>query len=56
MSKIKKSKYEWVKEGVSYAVYHDDKENKIKTMICITDTSEKAHFIATACNYLSENT
>jgi hypothetical protein len=51
-------KYSWFKdynpvpsEEPSYTVVHN--EGKIETIIAITDTAEKADFIAKACNQFS---
>lgn len=48
-----KEKYSWVKEGVAYTVVHT--ENKVKTMIAITDEADKADFITKACNQFSNS-
>lgn len=44
-------KYFWVENGIgklSYSVIH--KEDDEETLIALTDTAEKAHFIAKSCN------
>lgn len=46
-------KYTWFnnhKTGLQYTVVHN--ENDVETIVAITDTAEKADFIAKACNQL----
>lgn len=51
-NKIMVNKYSWDKvEENKYHVWHFEPETQ--TFICITDTSEKAHFLATAANQFS---
>jgi len=48
-------KYSWFEnhEGeLSYSIEHN--EDDVTTMIAVTDTAEKADFIAKACNHFSE--
>lgn len=47
-------KYSFRKENNSYVVVHKEEKNEI--IICIAETSEKAHFIATACNSINQPT
>ena len=41
-------KYTYIKEAFSYTVIHT--EGKVKTMIAVTDSAEKAHSICNALN------
>lgn len=49
-------KYSWQKiDFGKYYVWHTENQDgdEIKTLIAITDTAEKAHFLTTAVNHLN---